>query len=65
LKPLLECFPILLVGGIFNGDGVITLADFKAFLHFALPLLRYIFKSRGGVGSETYLAMSSYRQQLG
>jgi hypothetical protein len=46
LKPRLECFPILLVGCIFNGDGVVTLTDFAAFLHFALALLRYIFKSR-------------------
>jgi hypothetical protein len=65
LKPLLESFPNLLVGGIFNGDGVVTLADFAVFLHFALPLLWYIFKSRGGVGSKTYFAMSSCRQQLG
>jgi hypothetical protein len=48
LKSLLESFPILLVGGIFNGDGVVTLADFTAFLQFALALLRYIFKSRRG-----------------
>jgi hypothetical protein len=39
LKPLLECFPILLVGCIFNGDGVVTLADFAEFLHAALALL--------------------------
>jgi hypothetical protein len=42
VKPLLERFPILLIGGIFNGDGVITLTDFAAFLHFALALLRCI-----------------------
>jgi hypothetical protein len=30
---------ILLVKCIFNGDGVVTLADFTAFLHFALALL--------------------------
>jgi hypothetical protein len=48
LKLLLERFPILLVRGIFNGDGVVTLADFAAFLHFALPFLQYIFKSRRG-----------------
>jgi hypothetical protein len=47
-KPLLERFPIFLVGGIFNGDGVITLANFAAFLSFAIALLRYIFKSRRG-----------------
>jgi hypothetical protein len=44
----LERLPILLVGCIFNGDGVVTLADFTAFLHLALALLRNIFKSRRG-----------------
>jgi hypothetical protein len=48
LKPLLEHFPILLVGGIFNGDSVVTLADFTMFLYFALALFLYIFKSRRG-----------------
>jgi hypothetical protein len=48
LEPLLERLPILLIGGILNGDGVITIADFTAFLHFALHLICYIFKSRGG-----------------
>jgi hypothetical protein len=49
LKPLLEHFPILLIRRIFNGDGVVTLADFAA---FPLALLRYIFKARrrSGVG---------------
>jgi hypothetical protein len=47
LKPLLERLPILVVGGVFNGDGVVTLADFVALLRFALSLLRYIFKSWG------------------
>jgi hypothetical protein len=63
LKPLLERFPILFVGGIFNGDSIVTLADFAALLHLTFSLLWYIFKSRGGA-SETYLAMSSYRQQV-
>jgi hypothetical protein len=44
----LEHFPILLFGCIFNGDGVVTLTDFATFLHFALALLRYIFKPRRG-----------------
>jgi hypothetical protein len=48
LKLLLERFPILLVGCILNGDGVITLANFTVFLHFTLALLRYVFKSRRG-----------------
>jgi hypothetical protein len=39
LKLLLEHFPILLVVRVFNGDGVVTLADFPAFLRFALALL--------------------------
>jgi hypothetical protein len=44
----LEGLPILLVRRIFNGDGLVTLTDFAAFLHFALALLRIIFKSRRG-----------------
>jgi hypothetical protein len=44
----LERLPILLVGCIFNGDGVVTLADFAGFLHLALALLWNIFKSRRG-----------------
>jgi hypothetical protein len=59
LKSLLERFPILVVEGIFNGDGVVTLAYLMAFLHFALSLLWYVFESRRGVGPETYSAMSS------
>jgi hypothetical protein len=39
LKPVLERLPIVLVRGIFNGDGVVTLTDFTTFFHFALPLL--------------------------
>jgi hypothetical protein len=41
---LLERLPILLVRCIFSGDGVVTFADFAAFLHLALALLRNIFK---------------------
>jgi hypothetical protein len=55
LKLLPERFPILLVGCIFNGEGVVTLADFAAFLHFALALLWYIFKSRRGSWVEDIL----------
>jgi hypothetical protein len=36
---LLERFPILLVGCIFNGDVVVTLADFTVLFCFALALL--------------------------
>jgi hypothetical protein len=39
LKPLLERFPVFLIGRIFNGDGVVTLADFALFLHLAFALL--------------------------
>jgi hypothetical protein len=60
----LERFPILLVRRIFNGDGVITIANLAAFLHFALALFPNVFKS--GRGSwVTYLAMSSCNKQLG
>jgi hypothetical protein len=44
----LERFPILLVGRIFNGDGVITFADFTAFFGLALALLWNIYKLRRG-----------------
>jgi hypothetical protein len=50
LKSLLEHFPILLVGGVFNGDSVVTLAYLTVFLHFALSLLWYVFESRGELG---------------
>jgi hypothetical protein len=48
LEPLLQRLPILLVGRIFNGDGVITLADFMVLLCLALALLRNFHKSRRG-----------------
>jgi hypothetical protein len=38
LKPLLERLPILLVGRIFYGDGVVTFANFMAFIGLALAL---------------------------
>jgi hypothetical protein len=44
----LECFPILLVRHIFNGDGVVTFADFTAFFGLALSLLWNIYKLRRG-----------------
>jgi hypothetical protein len=44
----LERLPILLVGRIFNSDGLVTFADFVGFLHLALSLLQNIFKSRRG-----------------
>jgi hypothetical protein len=60
----LDHLPILIVRGVFNGDGVVTLADFAALLHFALPHLRYIFRLWGEGGSEMYFATSSCGQQL-
>jgi hypothetical protein len=39
LKLLLERLPIFIVGGVFNGDGVVTLTDFAALHHFAIPLV--------------------------
>jgi hypothetical protein len=67
LKTLLQCLSVLLVGRIFNGDGVVTLADFTALLGlaFALALLWNIYKSRRGVGSETNFITSSCSEQFG
>jgi hypothetical protein len=48
LKTLLERFPILLVGRVFNGDGVVTLADFTTFFFFVFALLWNLYKSRRG-----------------
>jgi hypothetical protein len=65
LKTLLQRLPVLLVGRIFNGDGVFTLADFTALLGLALALLWNIYKSRRGVGSETNFITSSCNKQFG
>jgi hypothetical protein len=46
LKPLLQRLPIFLVRCIFNGDGVVTLANFMTFFCFAFALLWDIYKSR-------------------
>jgi hypothetical protein len=43
---LLQCLPVLLIGRIFNGDGVVTFADFTTFLALALVLFSNIYKSR-------------------
>jgi hypothetical protein len=48
LELLLQCLPVLLVGRIFNGDAVVTLADFTVLLGLALALLWNIYKSRRG-----------------
>jgi hypothetical protein len=39
---------VLLVGGVFNGEGVITLIDFMALLGLALALFWHIYESRRG-----------------
>jgi hypothetical protein len=44
----MQCLPVLLVGRIFNGDSVVTLANFTALLGLALALLWNIYKSRRG-----------------
>jgi hypothetical protein len=38
----------LLVGGVFDGNGVVPLAEYSVFLRFASPFLWYIFETRGG-----------------
>jgi hypothetical protein len=48
LKSLLQHFPVLLIERIFNGDGIVTFADFTAFFGLALALLWNICKSRRG-----------------
>jgi hypothetical protein len=52
LEPLLKCLAILIVRGVFNGDGVVTLANLAALLHLALLLDRHIFRLWGEGGSE-------------
>jgi hypothetical protein len=44
----MQCYPILLVGCVFNGDSVVTFTDFTVFLRVALALLWNIYKSRRG-----------------
>jgi hypothetical protein len=48
LEPLLERLPVLLIGRVFYGDGVVTLADFTVLLALALALLWNIHKLRRG-----------------
>jgi hypothetical protein len=50
LEPLLKGLPVLLIGRVFYGDGVVTLADFTPFLALALAFLWNIHKSRRGSG---------------
>jgi hypothetical protein len=39
LKTLLQRLPVLVIRRIFNGDGVVTFADFTTFIVLALALL--------------------------
>jgi hypothetical protein len=48
MKPLLERLPVLFVGHIFYGDGVIIFAGFTALLGLALSLLWNIYILRRG-----------------
>jgi hypothetical protein len=60
LKPLLQRLPVLLVGRIFIGDGIVTIANFTAFLGLTLPSYG-ISTSRGGEpGSEENFTISPY-----
>jgi hypothetical protein len=45
LESLLKRLLVLLVGRIFNDNGVVTFADFVALFGLAFPLLRNIYKS--------------------
>jgi hypothetical protein len=49
LETLLHRFPVLLIGRIFNGDGIVTFSDFTVFLGLLLALLWNIYKSRRGI----------------
>jgi hypothetical protein len=65
LELLLKRLPVLLVGRLFYGDGVVTLADFIALIALAFALLG-ISTSRGGeAGSETNFIRSSCIKQFG
>jgi hypothetical protein len=51
----LRCLPILLVGCIFNSNGVVTFTDFTVFFGLALALLWNIYmlrRRRSGVGDK-------------
>jgi hypothetical protein len=65
LEPLLQRLLVLLVGRIFDEDGVITFADFAALFALPFPSSR-IFTSRGGeASSETNFTMSSCNKYIG
>jgi hypothetical protein len=57
----LKRFPILLVGRIFNGDGVVTFADFTVFFGFAL--LWNIYKLRRGSWCRAYTPGTHARKE--
>jgi hypothetical protein len=65
LELLLKHLLVLLVGRIFDDNGVVTFADFAALLGLAFPLLRDIYKSGGEAGSETNFTMSSWTKYIG
>jgi hypothetical protein len=62
LKSLLECLLILIVRGVFDGDGVVTVTDFASFLHLAFPLCWYIFRlwGRRRIGDELHDVILQY-----
>jgi hypothetical protein len=41
----LKHLPVLLIGRIFDEDGIVTFADFATLLGFAFPLFRDVYKS--------------------
>jgi hypothetical protein len=61
----LKCLPVLLVGCVLYGDGVVTLADFTALLALALALLWNIHKSRRGSWVGDKLLRTSCIKQFG
>jgi hypothetical protein len=57
--------PIILVGRIFNGDGVVTFTDFVAFFGLALAVLWNIYKLRRGSWVGDILRNVILQQALG
>jgi hypothetical protein len=57
--------PIILVGCIFNGDGVVTFTDFVAFFGLALAVLWNIYKLRRGSWVGDILRNVILQQALG
>jgi hypothetical protein len=57
--------PIILVGRIFNGDGVVTFTDFVAFFGLTLAVLWNIYKLRRGSWVGDILRNVILQQALG